>query len=497
MTASYILVLDQGTSSSRAVLFSTNGQVVGIDQREFTQIYPKSGWVEHDPFEIWETQSAVMKSLLRKHGVSEHQILSIGITNQRETTVLWNRRTGAPLCNAIVWQDRRSSGLCEDIIQRGDADIIRDKTGLLIDAYFSATKIQWLLEHTPGLMDLAKKGDLCFGTIDTWLIWNLTQGKVHATDLTNASRTLLCNIHTKSWDSELLALFDIPSSILPDIRYSSGDFGYYSLNGTSIPIQAAIGDQQSALFGQGCFESGMVKNTYGTGCFLLMNTGTSPRKSQHKLLTTIACHLPEKTTYALEGSVFVAGAAIQWLRDGLGVLPNSKASERFAMESEKNDVVIVPAFTGLGAPHWDMYARGAIFGLSRDTTAADLTRATLQSIALQTADVLTAMEKDSGTIIPSLQVDGGASANNYLMQFQSDILNIPVCRPTITESTAFGAAALAGIARGVWTEKDVTEIRRIEKTFTPSMPPEKRGKLLRQWNKAIDRSKLWIEPSDR
>lgn len=494
MTESYLVALDQGTSSSRAVLVSLTGQIVGMAQQEFRQLYPKPGWVEHDPVEIWESQIGVFHRLLAEQKISANQIKAIGITNQRETTVLWNRRTGKPVANAIVWQDRRTSGFCDALKQRGLESMIRSKTGLVADAYFSGTKIHWLLEHAPSLKDVARRGELCFGTIDSWLIWNLTQGKVHATDLTNASRTLLCNIHTQSWDPELLEIFDIPASMLPAIRPSSGDYGAFMCDGAPIPIRSAVGDQQAALFGQACFQEGMVKNTYGTGCFLLMNTGTTPRTSQHGLLTTVACQLPGKTTYALEGSVFIAGAAIQWLRDGLGILKSAADSEQMAMSSAGSEVVVVPAFTGLGAPHWDMYARGAIFGLTRDTTAADLTRATLQSMAFQTADVLHAMEKDSGLTIPSLQVDGGACANNYLMQFQADILNIPVCRPRIPESTAFGAAALAGLGSGVWTQNDITALRSIERTFAPGMAAAERVQRLGQWKKAVERSGHWIEP---
>lgn len=494
MAAKYIIALDQGTTSSRAVLFDEQGEIKGIAQKEFMQIFPQSGWVEHDPQEILKTQLSVLNQLIKEQDIAEKEIVAIGITNQRETTVVWDRNTGVPVYNAIVWQDKRTAYICEELKQQGLEDYVRQHTGLVIDSYFSATKIKWILDHVEGAKEKANRGELIFGTIDTWLLWNMTAGKVHATDVTNASRTMLYNIKKLEWDDKLLSALDIPSTMLPIVKPSAHTFGSTNVNGVSINICGIAGDQQAALFGQACFEPGMAKNTYGTGCFMLMNTGSTLQLSKHGLLTTIAWSLNGEVEYALEGSVFIAGAAVQWLRDGLHLIDQSKDSEYFASKAlGPNEVYVVPAFAGLGAPYWDMYARGAIFGLTRDTGKDHIVKATLESLAYQTKDVLTAMEEDSGIPLKALRVDGGASANNMLMQFQADILNTPVERPTVIESTATGAAYLAGIEAGLWKKGQITRNRKIERSFTPAMPEEERAKLYKGWKKAVERTMKWID----
>jgi glycerol kinase len=494
MASKYIIALDQGTTSSRAVLFDELGEIKGIAQKEFMQIFPQPGWVEHDPHEILKTQLKVLSQLFREQGITEKEIVAIGITNQRETTVVWDRNTGTPIYNAIVWQDKRTAYICEELKQQGLEDYVRQNTGLVIDSYFSATKVRWILDHVAGAKEKASRGELIFGTIDTWLLWNMTEGKVHATDVTNASRTMLYNIKTLQWDEKLLRALDIPNTMLPEVKPSAHTFGSTSVNGVSIKICGIAGDQQAALFGQACFEPGMAKNTYGTGCFMLMNTGSTLQLSKHGLLTTIAWSLDGEVEYALEGSVFIAGAAVQWLRDGLHLIDQSKDSEYFASKAlGPNEVYVVPAFAGLGAPYWDMYARGAIFGLTRDTGKDHIVKATLESLAYQTKDVLTAMEEDSGIPLKTLRVDGGASANNMLMQFQADILNTPVERPTVIESTATGAAYLAGIEAGLWKKSQITQNRKIERSFTPAMPEEERAKLYKGWKKAIERTMKWLD----
>lgn len=493
----YILAFDQGTTSSRAILFDRAGRIHSIAQKEFTQIYPKPGWVEHDPMEIWGTQSGVAREVLEKAAVSPEQVAAIGITNQRETTVVWEKSTGKPVYNAIVWQDRRTADICDELKAAGHADTIRDKTGLVIDAYFSGTKIKWILDHVEGARERAERGELLFGTVDTWLVWNLTRGKVHVTDYTNASRTMLFNIHTLDWDDDLLNLLGIPRAMLPEVRPSSQIYGHtdeHTFGGANIPIAGIAGDQQAALFGQTCFEPGMVKNTYGTGCFMLMNTGEKPVASPSGLLTTIAWGLDGKVTYALEGSVFIAGAAIQWLRDGLRFFDAAADSEYFASKVEDTGgVYVVPAFAGLGAPYWDMYARGAIFGLTRGTRKEHIIRATLESLAYQTKDILDAMQRDSGIELKSLRVDGGAVANNLLMQFQADILGVPVERPRITESTALGAAYLAGLAVGFWSKDEIARSGDIERRFDPQMDADTRARLYRGWQRAVERTMGWAQ----
>ena len=491
MDNSYILAFDAGTSSSRAIVFDRERRVVAVSQREFRQIYPRPGWVEHDPVEIWETQLAVAREALEKASLSAADIAAIGITNQRETTVVWNRETGRPVCNAIVWQCRRTSDACDELKRRGLAEPIRAKTGLLIDAYFSGTKLRWILDNVKGAREDAAAGKLLFGTIDTWLVWNLTGGRIHATDVSNASRTMLFDIGALRWDGDILRELDIPASVLPEVRPSSGDFGESdaALFGASIPIRGVAGDQQSALFGQACFEAGDAKNTYGTGCFMLMNTGTRRVPSANGLLTTIAWSLGGRTSYALEGSVFTAGAAIQWLRDELGLLSRASDSEAMARAvPDTNGCYVVPAFTGLGAPYWDQYARGAIFGLTRGVGRNHVVRATLESLAYQTADVLDAMRKDAGIALNALRVDGGASANDFLMQFQSDIVGVPVERPACIETTALGAACLAGLSAGLWSgpdelKADTEGLRR----FEPSLSDEAREAALNGWHRAVDR----------
>ncbi|GAB2623603.1 glycerol kinase GlpK [Belliella aquatica] len=493
----YILSLDQGTTSSRAIVFDKKGQIISVAQKDFKQHFPKSGWVEHDPQEIWATQSAVMIESLANEGIKVSEIAAIGITNQRETTVVWDRKTGKPLYNAIVWQDRRTSAYCDELKAEGKAEVIAKKTGLILDAYFSATKIKWILDNVEGARDRAEKGELAFGTIDTWLIWKLTSGKTHATDISNASRTMIYNIHEEKWDQELLQLFDIPENMLPEVKESSELIGETSgdILSHKIPISGVAGDQQAALFGQLCTQAGMAKTTYGTGCFLVMNTGEKPVTSQNKLLTTVAWKINGKINYALEGSVFIGGAAIQWLRDGMEMFGHAKESEKLAISLEDNDgVYFVPALSGLGAPHWDQDARGAFFGITRGTTIAHMTRAALEAIAYQVNDVLSAMEKDSGEVTKELRVDGGATANNFLMQFQSDILECKITRPKIIETTAIGAAFLAGLAVGFWKdEEELKSLWEVDKSFEPNMEKEKVEKYLHFWHKAVERSKNWVE----
>ena len=492
---SYILALDQGTTSSRAILFDEQQNIIGIAQKEFTQHYPKEGWVEHDPMEIYSSQYAVMMEVIAKSGVEVSDIRGIGITNQRETTILWDAKTGRPVYNAIVWQCRRTADRIDALSKQGLDGYIRQTTGLIPDAYFSATKIAWILDRIPNGRERAKAGEILFGTVDSWLIWKLTGGKVHVTDYTNASRTMLYNIHTLDWDEKLLEVLDIPRCMLPQVRNSSEVYGYTTIQGENIPIAGIAGDQQAALFGQCCFQKGQAKNTYGTGCFLLMNTGDTICRSKNGLLTTIAISLNGKVEYALEGSVFVGGAVIQWVRDGLRMIQESRDSEYYAQKVPDNGgVYIVPAFTGLGAPYWDMYARGAIVGITRGTTQNHIIRAAEESIAYQSYDLVHAMELDVGQPITALKVDGGASRDQFLMQFQADILNKTVLRPAIRETTALGAAYLAGLATGVW--KDRGEIRSLwhcNMTFTPNMEAPEREKLLAGWHKAVGRSRDWAE----
>ena len=493
----YIMSLDQGTTSSRCILFNKNGLIESIAQKEFTQIYPKAGWVEHDPMEIWFTQISVATEAMQKINATASDIAAIGITNQRETTVIWDKTTGKPIYNAIVWQCRRTSDICDVLKEEGFDQIIKEKTGLIIDAYFSATKIKWILDHVEGAREKALKGQLLFGTIDTWLIWNLTKGKVHVTDYSNASRTMLFNIHTLKWDEEILTRLDIPTSMLPQVKPSSCVYGHTNatLLGGEIPISGAAGDQQAALFGQVCHTPGTAKNTYGTGCFLLMNTGEKAILSHKGLLTTIAWGIDNKVEYALEGSVFIAGAAIQWLRDELRMIDHAAHTETYANSvPDSNGVYIVPAFTGLGAPYWDQYARGTILGLTRGVKKEHFIRATLESLAYQTYDVLMAMQEDSGISLKALKVDGGACANNFLMQFQSDILGAKVDRPEVIETTALGAAYLAGLAVGYWKDQeDISTNWALSKSFTPKMESSKREFLLKGWHKAIKCTREWAK----
>ncbi|MFY9242048.1 MAG: glycerol kinase GlpK [Polaribacter sp.] len=494
MPKKYILALDQGTTSSRSVIVDEKGEIIAIEQQEFRQIFPKSGWVEHDAFEILESQLSTLKKVIKKANIKVNEIVGLGITNQRETTVIWNKNTGKPIYNAIVWQDKRTADICENLKEKGLENHIKKTTGLVVDAYFSGTKIHWILENVEGVKTAAEKGNLLFGTIDSWILWNLTDKKIHATDYSNASRTMLFDIKNLCWDGKILEALNIPKSLLPEVKPSSYHFGDFTLEGHKIPIAGIAGDQQAALFGQTCFNKGEAKNTYGTGCFLLMNTGTEPQFSKNGLLTTIAWGINNKVYYALEGSVFVAGAAIQWLRDGLEIIKSAEESEFFAEKvSEENPVIVVPAFAGLGAPYWDMYARGAIFGLTRDTGKNHLIKATLQSLAYQTKDLLIAIQNDAETPLKSLKVDGGACANNLLMQFQADILDTIVERPKITETTVMGAAYLAGICVGLWKQKDIETDKKIDKKFTPNISSEKRERLYKRWLKAVERSKNWIE----
>jgi len=492
----YILALDQGTTSSRAILFGRDGLPVSTAQKEFTQIFPRPGWVEHNPEEIWTSQADVAIEAMVKAGIKSSEIEGIGITNQRETTVVWDRSTGKPVYNAIVWQDRRTSDYCDTLKKEGHAEMIQKKTGLVIDAYFSATKVKWILDNVYGARRMASEGRLAFGTVDSWLAWNLSGGKLHITDVSNASRTMLFNIHTLEWDKDLLKLFDIPESILPEVKASSEVYGtaVKPLDG-DIVVAGIAGDQQAALFGQMCIEPGMVKNTYGTGCFMMMNTGNKPTGSANKLLTTVGWKIGKETVYALEGSIFIAGAVVQWLRDGLGIIKSSGEVEKLAGTVNSSEgVYFVPAFAGLGAPHWDQHARGIIMGLTRGTSSAHIARAALESIAFQTFDVLKAMEKDSGIKISELRVDGGATANNLLMQFQADILQAKVVRPVITETTALGAAYLAGLATGFWPVTSELEKQwQVEKMFLPKISMEDAGELTKGWERAIKTARFWAE----
>lgn len=490
MVERYILSLDQGTTSSRAILFNQKGEIVHISQREFTQYFPKPGWVEHNANEIWGSILAVIATVLSETSIKPEQVAAIGITNQRETTIVWDKRTGLPIYNAIVWQSRQTADICEQLKQQGYDDLFREKTGLLIDPYFSGTKVKWILDNVEGAREKAEKGDLLFGTVDTWLIWKLSGGRVHVTDYSNASRTLLFNIHTLQWDEEILTILGIPKSMLPEVRPSSEVYAKtipHHFFGVEVPIAGAAGDQQAALFGQACFEEGMAKNTYGTGCFMLMNTGGKAVQSKHGLLTTIAWGIDGKVEYALEGSIFVAGSAIQWLRDGLRMIKQASDSETYAEKVDSTDgVYVVPAFVGLGTPYWDSDVRGAVFGLTRGTTKEHFIRATLESLAYQTKDVLTAMEADSGIALKTLRVDGGAVKNNFLMQFQSDMLGVPVERPVINETTALGAAYLAGLAVGYWKDrKEIATQWQLERQFEPKMAKEKQEKLYDGWKKAV------------
>lgn len=494
----YILSLDQGTTSSRAILFDHSGSVVAVAQKEFPQIFPKPGWVEHDPMDIWSTQAGVASEVLQKARIKSTEIAAIGITNQRETTIVWDRKTGKPICNAIVWQDRRTAPLCDKLRALKKDRVIRKKTGLVLDAYFSATKIRWILDNVKGARAKANAGELAFGTVDTWLVWNLSGGKTHVTEVSNASRTMLYNIVKGDWDKELLELFKIPKSMLPEVRSSSEIYAHTTMLGSSVPIAGMAGDQQAALFGQVCTRPGMVKNTYGTGCFMLMNTGPKPIASKNNLLTTVAWRIGNRTEYALEGSIFIAGAVVQWLRDGLGIIRHSSEVEALAASvPDTGGVYLVPAFAGLGAPHWDAYARGTIMGLTRGSTRAHIARAALEGIALQVVDILKAMEADSGIRLKQLRVDGGASTNNLLMQMQADLLNVPVVRPRIPETTALGAAYLAGLAVGFWkNQTDIARQWQVDKTFKPAIKPAARNQITRGWQKALGRAKGWEDRAD-
>ena len=498
MSTKYVLALDQGTTSSRAILFDNEQNIIAVQQREFEQIYPQQGWVEHNPMEIWSTQYGVMNEVVAQSGVDVHDIAAIGITNQRETTILWEKATGRPIYNAIVWQCRRTAPLVDELVQQpGMTEYIRENTGLMPDAYFSATKIKWILDNVPGARERAEKGKLMFGTVDTWLIWRLTRGEVHVTDPSNASRTMLFNIRTLQWDEELLKLFDIPASMMPEVRSSSEVYGATktTIFAHKVPIAGIAGDQQAALFGQMCVEPGSVKNTYGTGCFLLMNTGEKPVSSTHGLVTTIAWGIGDKITYALEGSIFVGGAAIQWLRDEMKLIESSADSEYMAQKvNDTNGCYVVPAFTGLGAPYWDQYARGTILGLTRGVNKYHVIRATLESITYQVDDVLKAMEADSGMKLSALRVDGGASANNFLMQCQADISQAPVERPCCIETTAMGAAYLAGLAVGYWPDQEtVKQNGAIDRTFEPELSKEERDEKMNGWHKAVRYAEGWAK----
>ncbi len=490
----YILALDQGTTSSRAIIFDKQGNVRTVAQKEFTQFFPQSGWVEHEPMEIWHSQATVAKEAMNNLSLQPDQIAAIGITNQRETTVVWDRNTGEPIHHAIVWQDRRTADFCDQLRNEGKAEFIRKKTGLVLDAYFSGTKVKWILDNVPGAREKAARNELAFGTIDSWLLWKLTEGKVHATDVSNASRTMLFSLDTLDWDDDLLALLNIPRNMLPLVRSNSEVYGYATAIGMpDVPIAGMAGDQQAALFGQQCVKEGMVKNTYGTGCFMLMNTGNKVVASNNNLLTTVAWQLNGKTHYALEGSVFIAGAAVQWLRDGLKIIKRSADVEQLATAVKDSDgVVVVPAFSGLGAPHWNPYARGTIFGLSRGSSDAHVARATLESIAFQTHDVLKAMESDAGLPIAELRVDGGATVNALMMQFQSDILDVQVLRPAVIETTALGAAYFAGLAVGFWHDvESISSQWQVEARFTPAMDAEKRSAYLHNWQRAVNAVLAW------
>jgi len=493
----FILALDSGTTSNRAILFNHSGEIINASQKEFEQIYPRPGWVEHKPQDIWETQLEVAREVISKSSISPAEISGIGITNQRETTLIWNRETGEPIYNAIVWQDRRTAGICDDLKAKGYEKTFAEKTGLVIDAYFSGTKIKWILEHVPGARELANSGKLAFGTVDSWLVWNLTGGRLHITDVSNASRTLLFNIHTLSWDEELLEILGVPKATLPKVKQSSEVYGKTDkdLLGAEIPVSGIAGDQQAALFGQMCIKEGMVKNTYGTGCFVVMNTGSKPIMSKNKLLTTIGWQINGQTTYALEGSIFVAGAVVKWLRDELEIIESSADIESLASQvNDSGGVSFVPGFVGLGAPHWDQYATGTIIGLSRGTGKAHIARAALEAIALQTKEVIETMTGDSGIDVDELRVDGGAAINNLLMQIQANIINTDVVRPKITEITALGAGYLAGLSTGFW--KDIEEISKqwqVDRKFSPAENREEFKKVIARWKKAVTRSKAWYE----
>lgn len=492
----FILSLDQGTTSSRAIVFDHSGLPVASAQKEFTQIFPRPGWVEHDPDEIWSSQSVVATEALALAGIDSRKIAAVGITNQRETTVVWNRKTGKQVYNAIVWQDRRTSELCDHLKKEGIDSTILKKTGLIVDAYFSATKVKWILDNVAGTRESALRGELAFGTIDSWLIWKLTSGRLHVTDVSNASRTMLCNIHTLEWDEELLEIFDIPRNMLPEIRSSSEFYDYASgIFPSPVPVAGAAGDQQAALFGQMCVSKGMVKNTYGTGCFMVMNTGTKPVESSNRLLTTVAWKIGNRTEYALEGSIFIAGAVVQWLRDGAGFINRSADVEELASQVQSAEgVYFVPAFAGLGAPYWNQHTRGTITGLTRGSTAAHIARAALDSIAFQALDVLLAMQSDSGLEINELRVDGGATVNDGLMQFQSDILQAEVVRPKITETTALGAAYLAGLATGYWNNLDeISQQWQVERIFSPVIKPSETQELISGWHRAVRAACAWAD----
>ena len=501
MDKKYVIALDQGTTSSRAIVFDKDGNEVGVSQKEFTQIYPKAGWVEHDPMEIWASQSSVVTEVIAKTGITNDEIAALGITNQRETTIVWDKNTGKPVYNAIVWQCRRTANICDELKSRGLEEYVRHNTGLVVDAYFSGTKVKWILDNVEGAREKAEKGDLLFGTVDTWLIWKLTNGKVHVTDYTNASRTMLFNIRDLKWDDKMLEELNIPKSMLPEVKNSSEVYGQANLGGVGgiggvrVPIAGAAGDQQSALFGQACFEKGEAKNTYGTGCFLLMNTGENAVESKNGLLTTIAIGIDNKVEYALEGSVFVGGASVQWLRDELRLINDAADTEYFAKKvKDSNGVYVVPAFVGLGSPYWDMYARGTIVGLTRGANRNHIIRATLESVAYQSRDLIDAMEDDSNIKLAALKVDGGAVKNNFLMQFQSDILGTDVLRPVVTETTALGAAYLAGLAVGFWESKEEIRNRwQVETKFDPAIEEAHKEKLYKGWKKAVERSTAWKE----
>jgi glycerol kinase len=497
----HVLALDQGTTSSRAIVFDHGGRVRAVAQREFAQIFPRPGWVEHDPREIWASQIAVAAEALGRAGIRPEDLAAVGITNQRETTVVWDRETGEPVCHAIVWQDRRTAEHCDRLKAEGHEPLVRERTGLVIDAYFSASKLAWILEHVPGVRARAEAGRLAFGTVDSWLVWKLTGGATHITDVTNASRTMLFNIHTLAWDDDLLRLFDVPASLLPEVRASSEVYGRVSttLGLERVPVAGIAGDQQAALFGQMCVTPGLSKNTYGTGCFLLQNTGTAPVASENRLVSTVAWQVNGRTEYALEGSVFIGGAVVQWLRDGLGLIARSQDVEALAASVEDNGgVYLVPAFAGLGAPHWDAYARGTIVGLTRGTTAGHVARAALESIAYQVGDLLAAVQRDSRIGLAELRVDGGASVNDALMQFQADLLGVPVVRPAVTETTALGAAYLAGLAVGFWSSVDeIAGQWQAERRFEPTMPRGEADRLRARWHEALDRSRGWARAGER
>ena len=498
----YVIALDQGTTSSRAIIFDKNTNIISTAQREFTQLYPEPGWVEHNPMEIWATQRSVLTEVIARSGISLKDVAAIGITNQRETTIVWDKKTGEPVYNAIVWQCRRTADICEKLKEKGLEEYIKENTGLILDAYFSGTKLKWILDNVKGARERAEKGELLFGTVDTWLVWKLTAGKVHVTDYTNASRTMLFNIKELKWDKKILKELDIPENMLPEVRNSSEVYGYTKMgltmgeeSGTDIPIAGMAGDQQAALFGQACFNSGDTKNTYGTGCFMLMNTGERCIKSSNGLLTTIAIGIDNKIEYALEGSVFIAGAAIQWLRDEMKFFSDAADTEYFATKIENNGgVYLVPAFVGLGSPYWDMYARGTIVGLTRGSNRNHIIRAALEAIAYQSKDLIEAMKEDSGLSFSTLKVDGGAVRNNFLMQFQADILNTDVRRPEITETTALGAAYLAGLAVGFWKDKEnIVKNWKLNRKFTPNLSEELRNKYFKGWKKAVEKAKKWEE----